>query len=83
MWFLDNGNGVWDPGVDTVYQNFGAPDDIPVTGDWNGDGRTEVGAWRRGTWFLDNGNGRWDAGVDTIYQNFGAADDIPVTGNWH
>jgi hypothetical protein len=86
--FLDNGNGVWDdPTIsltpDTVYANFGAPDDIPVTGDWDGKGKTEVGTWRRGTWFLDNGNGRWDAGVDTVYQNFGASDDIPVTGNWH
>jgi hypothetical protein len=36
MWFLDqNGNGVWEAGVDTVYQNFGASNDMPVTGNWH------------------------------------------------
>jgi len=90
MWFLDyNGNGRWDdpndPSVinkDTVYQNFGAPTDIPVTADWDSDGTTEVGTYRQGVWFLDNGNGQWDAGVDQVILNFGAPTDKPVTGIW-
>ena len=52
-----NGNGVWEgPAVDTKYI-FGLAGDIPVVGDWNGDGRTKIGVFRNGIWYLDfNGN---------------------------
>jgi hypothetical protein len=88
-WYLDtNGNGVWNAGVDAVYTNFGQPGDIPVTGDWNGDGKTEIGVFRivngQGRWYLDtNGYGVLDPGVDTVYTNFGTTGDIPVVGDWN
>jgi subtilisin family serine protease len=56
-WFIDNGSGGWDAGGDTVYANFGAPDDIPVTGDWNGDGKPRWGL-TAGTLFLTTATGR-------------------------
>jgi choline dehydrogenase len=41
---------------------FGISDAIPVTGDFNGDGRDEIAMFHKGEWFLDlNGNGQWDA----------------------
>lgn len=43
-WYIDyNGNGVWDSpaGEDRIYIT-GKPGDIPVPGDWNGDGITEM-----------------------------------------
>lgn len=85
QWYLDaNGNGAWDSGTDLAYASFGGATDIPVTGDWNGDGTTQIGTFRDGQWFLDaNGNGAWDAGVDTTYSSFGQAGDIPVTGDWN
>ena len=35
FWYRDfDGNGAWDPAVDTI-SNFGTPGDIPVAGKWN------------------------------------------------
>ncbi|GFE56720.1 hypothetical protein [Geobacter sp. AOG1] len=81
-WDLDsNGNGAWDVGNSAF--TFGMPGDIPVTGDWNGDGRKKIGVYRNGQWYLDmNGNGVFDPGVDAIY-NFGNPGDVPVTGDWN
>lgn len=86
-WSLDmNGNGTWD-NSDVAY-NFGTTGDTPVTGDWNGDGRTKVGVYRNGDWYLDfNGNGYWDPNPDTgdVYYHFGQVPqpgDIPVVGDW-
>jgi hypothetical protein len=43
-------------GVAWVAQRtFGQPGDLPVVGDWNGDGTTDVGVWDPATadWTLD------------------------------
>jgi serine-aspartate repeat-containing protein C/D/E len=54
---------------------------IPVTGDFNGDGVTDIGVYIDGQWFLDlNGNGRWDEG--DLWAKLGTQDDLPVTGDW-
>jgi hypothetical protein len=82
IWALDtNGNGVWDFG-DSRF-SFGQAGDIPVVGDWAGDGRSRIGVFRAGTWYLDtNGNGVWDGnGVDSSFV-YGSAGDIPVVGYW-
>lgn len=68
--------------VDHVFQ-YGAKDDVAVTGDWNGDGRTEIGYYRNGSWYLDmNGDGRWEDGVDKLVQGRGG-DYKPVVGDWN
>ena len=81
-WYLDiNGNGAWDEG-DVTY-SFGIAGDVPVTGDWNGNGTTKIGVVRGNTWFLDmNGNGAWDDGIDAGF-SFGIPGDVPVTGDWN
>jgi len=86
QWFFDlDHNGTWSGcGPDLCLDQFGAPTDIPVMGDWDGDGTFEVGTYRQGIWYLDfNGNGQWDGpAVDKVYANFGAPSDRPVTGFW-
>ena len=79
-----NGNRMADAVADREF-NFGNPDDIPVVGDWNGDGFDEVGVFRTGTWYFDiNGNSRWDGatGGDLVVP-FGIAGDIPYVGDWN
>jgi hypothetical protein len=61
----------------------GNPGDVPVVGDWNGDGRSKKGIYRGGTWWLDwDGDGRHTID-DKVYQLGGLAGDIPVTGDWN
>jgi len=87
VWYLDyDGNGAYDPAKDQMY-NFGITGDIPVTGDWNNDGTTEIGYYRPGTnntWRLDyNGNGIWEGGVTDRVYVLGIRDSVPVTGDWN
>jgi hypothetical protein len=89
MWFLDYPGtypttGQWvgcgapaDPTKDACIA-FGAAGDIPVVGDWSGDGKTKIGIFRNGTWYVDtNGNGIWDPGIDNV-MTFGMAGDTPI-----
>jgi protocatechuate 3,4-dioxygenase beta subunit len=60
---------------------FGKLDGIPITGDFNGDGVTDVGVYVKGEWFIDlNGNGVWDDA--DLWAKLGSRDDRPVTGDW-
>lgn len=54
------------------------PGDRPITGDFNGDGRADVGFYRNGNWYLKDNNGN-----DPVrYYYWGLADDIPVPGDY-
>ena len=92
-WILDvNGNGIVDvgPGADVAFA-YGSPTggivggvpDVPVVGDWNGDGTTKVGVFRLGFfWVLDtNGDKVFTAG-EQAFPFGGLAGDIPVVGKW-
>ncbi len=86
QWYLDaNSNGAWDPDIDIAYASFGGPGDLPVVGDWNGDGiASEIGVFRNGAWYLDaNNNGVWNPGIDIVYASFGGPGDLPVVGDWN
>jgi hypothetical protein len=84
MFALDlNGNGAWDPGIDQ-FGFFGQPGDIPIVGDWTGDGKSKIGVYRptTGLFALDvNGNLNFDGGVDRTGK-FGAGGDTPIVGDW-
>lgn len=58
--------------------------DVPLSGDWNGDGTWEVGLFRQGYfWILDsNGSGVFEQGVDSTFAFGGVSGDIPVVGDW-
>lgn len=88
QWFVDySGNHAWDRcGPDGCLGQFGAPIDLPVTGDWSGNGVPNIGVFRPadGRWYLDlNGNSFWDGcGTDGCFGPFGAPVDRPVIGDW-
>jgi len=69
----------WDGQADNT-KTFGKSGDIPVTGDWNGDGNTNYGVYRpsKCKFYLDTD---WD-GFANIVKSYGKAGDIPVVGDW-
>jgi len=89
-WYLDrSGNEKWNAcnwdlcARLKIYQ----AGDLPVTGDWDGNGTTQVGFFRpaTGDWFLDsNGNRTWDGcSKDRCLSSFGTEADLPVSGDWN
>ena len=66
--------------IDHVFR-YGAGTQIPVTGDWSGDGIKNIGVFRDGRWRLDaDGDGRWSE-TDRVFQ-YGQAGDLPVVGDF-
>lgn len=66
--------------IDHVFR-YGTLGDLPVTGDWNGDGITNIGVFRKGTWILDtNGDGRFSPEDQSFV--FGQEGDLPLVGNF-
>jgi len=87
-WYLDmNNNGTWDSSpTDRTFSWGKQPGDIPITGDWNGNGITETGIFRAGGhWYLDtNNNGTWDGSpLDTEFSWGKQPGDVPITGDWN
>ncbi len=68
--------------IDHVFQ-YGSPGDVAVSGDWNGDGVSNIGLFRQGTWYLDvDGDGRWTAN-DQFIEGLGSEGDLPVVGDFN
>jgi hypothetical protein len=85
LWYLDaNGNGVWDNCTTDRCYTFGLPGDMAIAGDWNGDGRDEIGVKRGRYWYLDyNGNGDWNGCTADRCYTFGLAGDAVIAGDWN
>lgn len=73
----------------TITLNFGQFGDLPVVGDWNGDGIDTVGVYRvingSGNWFLSNSpnvSGTTPV-VDVPVFVFGLPSQLPVVGDWN
>jgi hypothetical protein len=86
LWLLRNDVS---PGPADIQFYFGAPGDLPVVGDWDGDGVTTVGVFRpantpynsatSGMWILTNS----PTGATVDYQFwYGGPDDLPIAGDW-
>jgi subtilisin family serine protease len=76
-WYLDYNND----GVPDKILAYGLNGDLPVSGDWNGDGRDTIGVFRPSTrtWYLDYNN---DRVPDKIFA-YGLNGDLPVAGDWN
>jgi hypothetical protein len=74
-----NSSGPADYSFDLTSQQ---PGDLPVSGDWNGDGVDTVGFYRPTTasFYLRNSN---SSGPADIVFAFGSSEDRPVAGDWN
>lgn len=84
VWYQDSNNSLAHDSADNVFA-FGNSTDIPVKGDWNGDGYDEVGVFRDGLWYLDSNDSKvWNglAGGDG-FAKFGNPGDTPLVGDWN
>jgi peptidoglycan/xylan/chitin deacetylase (PgdA/CDA1 family) len=66
-------------GPATVTFAYGRPGDVPVSGDWDGNGTNTPGVVRGRTWFLRNSN---TGGTADISFGYGSLGDVPVVGDW-
>ena len=64
--------------ADAVFQ-FGMEGDLPVVGDWDGNGGDTVGVYRGGAFFLRDFNA---GGYPDRVFSLGIAGDLPLAGNW-
>ncbi len=72
-WKMDYNNS----GVVDAAMHFGIHGDTPITGDWNGDGVTDIGVFRPSAWqFIFNT-------APVTRTTFGMGSDIPLTGDWN
>ena len=76
-WYLRNSQTT---GVATSSMGFGNPGDVPLVGDWNGDGIDGLGVFRNGVWYLRNA--LTPGGADIAFA-FGNPGDVPVVGDWN
>lgn len=66
--------------IDHVFL-YGHAHNIPVVGDWDGDGIDTIAIFRNGRWRLDhNGDGRENR--QDLHAVFGASGDIPLAGDF-
>lgn len=77
QWYLRNSN---DAGVSDLSFPYGDPSDVPITGDWNGDGVDTPGIYRDNSFYLRNSN---SAGFADHVFPFGSPGDVPVAGDWN
>ncbi len=57
---------------------------IPFSGNWNGDGKSEMTIVRDGIWYRDiDGNGIWNPTTEPPIKYGGYPQDIYLTGDWN
>ncbi len=67
--------------VDHVF-SYGEQVDVPLAGDWNGDGIDQIAVFRSGIWLLDSdGDGRMTQSDEKF--SFGRPSDEPIVGDFN
>ncbi len=78
-WFLRNSRTSGNPDFTPFAYGSIGEGDIPVVGDWDGNGTWTIGVFRNYTWLLRNTNG---PGNPDIVVSYGSMGDTPVPGKW-
>jgi hypothetical protein len=81
---VDTSQGVWhlrnSTGVVTTF-GYGNPGDLPISGDWDGDGTSTPGLYRQSDGFFYSRNSN-STGIADAECFAGDPADIPVSGDW-
>ena len=83
FFFIDKGDDAWvgsGPNADLI-TSLGAFGDLPLMGDWDGNGTVTIGVYRPSTGFFYLNNTNTPGAVDRIFA-LGGSGDLPVAGNW-
>ena len=75
VWYLRNSGGV----VTSFF--YGVPGDLPISGDWNGDGTSTPGLYRQSDGFFYSRNSNTQ-GVADDSCFAGNPSDVPLVGDW-
>jgi hypothetical protein len=78
VWYLRTSNTGGNADITFGYGNVAG--DIPVVGDWDGDGIDTIGVYRKGVFHLRNSTTNGIADITFGYGNLGG--DTPVVGDW-
>ena len=79
QWLLRNDNSAGPP---EIQFEFGKPGDIPVVGDWDGDGVFGIGV-RKADRFIWELRETASPGAPDRRFRYGKKTDIPITGDWN
>ena len=63
--------------INTVTRQFGTAGDLPITGDWDGDGKDSIGVFHAGVFQVTN-----DFFETNGSSFFGFIGDLPLSGDW-
>ena len=77
QWFLRNTPTT---GVADQHFTYGSPGDLPIVGDWDGDGVATPGVVRDGVFYLRNSN---TSGKADIVFSYGNPGDRVIVGDWN
>ena len=75
-WLLRNSNS---GGPATIQLTYGRVGDVPIVGDWDGNGTETIGIRRGTTFHLRNTN---TSGPAQISFSYGLTTDLPIAGDW-
>lgn len=78
-WHLRLTRPGWNVPIQELVFSFGNPGDVPLVGDWDGDGQETPGIWSNGWWTLSNS---LDGSSPLSPFPYGSPSATPIVGDW-